>query len=118
MAKNGGPHKISAPDRKVWVAHKATPTMTYKNAQEYGELRYLSQNTTTGKVNQFRNQNLTKRFLKKLRGSSPDDLILLSGYGSVQVLACLAFKEIHGHINVLIYNQRTRHYELRKNFGE
>jgi predicted LPLAT superfamily acyltransferase len=110
--------RIQEPDRIVWISHRASPSNTYNSANSYGDIRYLSQNTLAGKVNQFRDKTITRRFRKKLQASGPDDLVLLSGYGSLQVLACLAFKEIHGHVNVLLYNQRTRKYEIRKNFGQ
>jgi len=104
--------------RRVWVAHRSTLGATYKAASGYGEIRILSQNTAAGKVNQFKDKSLTKRLRSKLSNSAPDDLILLAGYGSIQVLACLIFKEMHGKVNVLIYNQKTRKYEIRKHFGE
>jgi len=106
-------------ERKVWVAHKkpgrSQPDWNLKKAETFGEVKILMEDIDA-RVNIFKDGKLTYRLYQKLKKSTPDDLVLLSGDRIPVAMVVSIFVQLHGKINVLFWNQKKNRYEIRKNF--
>lgn len=92
---------------KVFVV--ANTGHDYSSAEQRGELVYLYD----GKVNVFASDKLIRELQEKLKNSTPDDFLILSGN---QLAASIAFHlmiQMHGLVNILIYSFKNGIYEIR-----
>jgi hypothetical protein len=104
--------------RTVWVCHRK-PTHhkdEFKLAKKFGNIKVLMEDIT-GKVSIYREVKLAKRIAKKLEKSKKDDLVLLCGNRAPVAMVVAIWMQLHGSINVLIYNPKKGGYEIKSDFG-
>ncbi len=66
-----------------------------------------------GKVNAFSTSKIAEDFKRKLEDSKPADIILLSGYVSLNVIATSIIVLKHDRLNLMIFDARKREYSHR-----
>lgn len=81
----------------------------YTRAEEHGTLYYMFPD----KVNVFASDQLLKDIHEKLRGSSSDDFLIMSGNMLASAMAFSVLMAKHGVVNVLIYSFKHVEYEVR-----
>lgn len=94
-------------NRKVYVVNKSGHDLSAAN--KYGELVFL----TEGKVNIFATDRLLKELEEKLKNSSLNDYLLVSGSVVLGALTIKIMLEIHGTVNLMIFNFKTNDYVVR-----
>ncbi len=72
----------------------------YSAAQEYGDLVYLSRDM----YSRFSTGKIFRVFREAMRGSSPEDYILISGLSVMSSIACSVFAAKHQRVNLLLFN--------------
>ena len=80
----------------------------HSDAERYGELVYV----TKGQIDKFATGTMYRIWLKALKDSSPDDIILQTGLTTLCEVGCAVFGAIHGRLNLLIW--RNDRYLLRE----
>ena len=91
----------------------------YSEAESFGTITFLS----TGKINKLATAKMYREFGAKLKDSSKEDFILLSGLTIMSVIACCLFVKMHNRLNLLIFDvtrgNKEGFYRLRTiNFGD
>jgi len=71
----------------------------FSPAEEYGTLIFL----TEGSFSRFQTGKMFRVFREKLKDSSPEDLIVISGMTVMTVVACAMFVRKHGRLNLLLH---------------
>ncbi len=66
-----------------------------------------------GRVNAFRTSELANDFSRQLADSDPEDFILLSGFLPLNVIVTSIMLNMHGRINLMIFDARERAYVKR-----
>jgi len=84
-------------ETKVYIVNKAGHD--FSAAEKFGELVYLSE----GPINRLALTAMYREFSEKLKDSSPDDIILPTGYSIMTMVAAVIFAHMHGKVNVLLY---------------
>lgn len=89
---------------KVYIVNRSGHD--FSTAGRFGELVYLSE----GEVDKLASNEIYRRFTAAMKGSKPDDYILITSLASMCAVAaaCFAFK--HGTLNLLLY-ERGRYVE-------
>lgn len=87
---------------KVFVANYAGHD--YTEAKKYGELVFI----TKGYVSFASLDRVLYVVTEALLESKPDDWLLLSGSGTICVFAALGWLHLHGRVNLLIFDQRSK----------
>lgn len=82
---------------KVYVVNKGAHN--HDDAKRFGELVYM----TEGSISRFATSNMYRQFCFHLRGSKPEDYILMTGLSVMASLACSVFTRLHGRLNLLLY---------------
>ena len=81
----------------------------YQDASRFGRVEYLSE----GSYSPFAVDKMYREFSLKLRESSPDDYLLITGLTVMACIACSCFSFLHsGKLNLLLY--RNSKYIERK----
>jgi len=71
----------------------------HSDAERFGKLVYLSE----GAINRYAVANMYRQFVEQMKGSKPEDYILLTGLSVMSSLACAVFARKHGRLNLLLY---------------
>jgi hypothetical protein len=90
---------------KVYIVNKGCHD--HSDAKRFGELTYLSDTA----LNRYATSNMFREFMPKLKKSSPDDYILLTGLSVMGAVACSIFAFLHGRINLLLYKSTRKEGE-------
>lgn len=85
----------------------------FEAAEQFGRLAYLSE----GIASRYAVSKIYRDFAMRLRGSSPDDYLLLTGLTTMNVIACSCFAYIHGRLNLLLY-KNDKYVERKLLLGE
>ncbi|MCS7232006.1 MAG: hypothetical protein RMJ67_07720 [Elusimicrobiota bacterium] len=89
----------------VWIVNKRNHN--YKDAEKFGKLEVL----TAGKMNIFRANDLVKDVINKLANkTSPNDLIVLSGYIIANSIVIHYFLKKYGKANLLVWDANNNKY--------
>ncbi len=80
------------------------------NAERFGEFIYLTEGKS---VNIFNTNVLLEEIKPKLVDVQENDFLLLSGHAVPNILAAALIWFKYGHVNILIFDARTREYEPR-----
>ncbi len=78
----------------------------FSSARQYGSFRFLSEL----KLSRFDTVKIYKTFIRELKDSQPDDLILISALNVMNAIACCIMVAKHKRLNILIYNNMTSDY--------
>jgi hypothetical protein len=95
---------------RVYVANKSSHD--FSAAERFGELEFL----TEGVVSKFSVADIDRQIRYRLRLSSPNDYILITGMSIVSALACVCFAMKHNKLNLLIYTDK-RYIERNLNYN-
>lgn len=82
---------------KIFIPNKGVHD--YSNAERFGELVFMS----TGKFRLLSIGRMFRTFEPFLKGSKPNDYILIAGSTVMNSIACSMFTKIHGKLNLLIF---------------
>lgn len=88
----------------VWIPKSASHD--FDNAASFGQLVIIYDDSR----DLFNPDRLLERAREALKNSSPDDCVLLSGPAMMSIAVYQAFKEKHGHVNVLLFQPRSNDY--------
>jgi hypothetical protein len=92
---------------KVYIVNKSGHDFDY--AKRFGELKFLSE----GQISKYAVDSMYRQFADRLRESSPDDYILITGLTVMSCIACSCFAVRHdGRLNLLLF--RNNKYIERK----
>ena len=80
----------------------------HSDAERYGELVYV----TKGHIEKYATGTMYRVWLKALKDSSPDDIILQTGLSTLGNVGAAVFGAMHGRLNLLLW--RTDRYILRE----
>jgi hypothetical protein len=80
----------------------------FSDADRFGRLRYLSE----GMDSRYAVNKIYRDFAIKLRQSTPEDYILITGLTTMNIIACSCFGYMHGRLNLLIF-KNNRYLERR-----
>ncbi len=96
-------------DKTVYVVNKGAHD--FDDAERFGRLVYLSE----GPMNKFSVDKMYREFATRLRDSSPEDYILITGLTVMACIACSSFSFLHGgRLNLLLFkNNRYIERTLR-----
>lgn len=76
----------------------------FSAAERYGKLIFLSQ----GKISPYSVTKMFRDFVFKMKNSTKDDFILLTGLSTMAAIACSCFVYKHGRLNLLLF--KDNHY--------
>jgi hypothetical protein len=93
---------------KIYVINRASHD--YSGASRYGEIVYLSD----GPINLYATNKIYRQMHEKLKNSTPDDYILLTGLTVMSSIACAIFATKHHKLNLLIFKPETHTYVERR----
>lgn len=82
---------------RVYIVNKSSHD--FSQAAKYGELVYLSE----GPVSRYATNSMIRQFKEAMKGSSPDDHIVLCSLNVMNSLACSIFAHKHGKLNLLLF---------------
>lgn len=92
-------------NRKVFVVSRGVHD--FSAAEKFGELHYLSDEIQL----RLSTPAVVRRFTDILTNeSSPSDLILCTGLAFLNGIACTVFDQLHGKVNMLVYNKALNSY--------
>ncbi len=94
---------------KVYIVQKSEHD--FSRAKEYGELVYLYDDEH--KANVFAPDKLIHEIKEKLKDSTPDDYLILSGSMLPAALTFFEWTDRHGICHNLLYSFRDGGYEVR-----
>lgn len=92
---------------KVFVINQAVHD--FSAASTHGKLVYLSRKP----MSRYATNNIFRLFYKHLKKSKPDDLILITGLNTMNIIACVIFALMHHKINILIHYPADNTYLKR-----
>lgn len=81
----------------VYVVNKSTHD--YTSAKAFGKLVFLSE----GKMSRYEPNKMFRQFSHKLKSSSSEDYLLLSGLSMMNLIAGVAFALKHHQLNLLLF---------------
>ncbi len=93
--------------RNVWLINRRTHD--HAPAESFGRLRTI----TEGVVNIFAVDRNLAALQQELATSDPDDYLLFCGSISLNVLASFVMMNLHGRVNMLLYDLKQRRYTVR-----
>ncbi len=79
------------------------------DAEHFGELVII----TEGIVDISNLTNLAKRVIDKLKTAKEDDYLVMAGAPIVNSICFAYLMSIHGRVNLLIFDARTRRYRIK-----
>lgn len=85
----------------------------YGDALRYGELQYV----TKGEQNRYAIGTMVRQWVKVLRGSSPEDYILLSSLTNLCCIGCALFAMKHKKLNLLLF-RNDKYIERKLELGD
>ena len=85
----------------------------YSAAKKYGPLVFLSE----GPMSKYETSQIYRKFSMKLRESSSNDIIMLTGLTTMACIACACFAFLHGKLNLLLF-KNDRYVERTLSLGE
>lgn len=100
---------------KIYIPNKGSHN--YQDAERYGEIVYV----TKGEQNRYAIGTMVRSWAKIIKGSSPDDYILLSSLTNLCTIGAALFALRHSCLNLLLFrNDRyiERKINLRDVFDE
>lgn len=92
----------------VYVTNKSS-AHDYNSAINYGSLCFI----TSGNYPIFKTSRLQEEIIEKLVYSKPDDYLLLSGASGIAAIATAVWLEIHGSVNLLLWDRSRNEYSKR-----
>ena len=92
--------------RKVYIPNLASHD--FSAAEKYGELVFV----TKGHQNRYSIDDKTRAWARALKGSNPEDCIVVSSYSHLVAVGCAMFAVKHGRLNLLLYQDNK--YILRE----
>lgn len=93
--------------RKVYIVAKGLHSWTA--AEQYGELVFLS----TSPIGRTGVSNMVRLFAPKLKGSDPEDYIIITGLTVMCSIACTLFALRHKRLNLLLFDAAGDKYVKR-----
>jgi hypothetical protein len=82
---------------KVFVVNKGAHDHT--DAERFGEIVYLS----IGKMQRYATSKMYREFVEKMKHSSDEDYILLTGLSVMSSIACAIYARKHGRLRLLLF---------------
>jgi hypothetical protein len=82
---------------RVFVPNKAAHD--YSDAERYGELVFV----TMGTQNRYSVNAMYRIWIDALKGSAPEDIIVLTGLNIMCSVGCSIFSVMHKRVNILIW---------------
>jgi hypothetical protein len=86
---------------KVYIPNRSTHD--FSAAEIYGDLVFLSSKN----ISSFKTNRIFRKFYEILKDSDCEDYILLTGLTALNVIAAIIMEELHGRVNLLIFNPRS-----------
>ena len=97
---------------KVFITNRAGHD--YSGAKKFGDLIFM----TEGNQPRFHVSRMYSTFCEFLKDSSPDDLILMTGFAHMNSVATAIFAFLHGRLNLLLYTGRDKYIVRKVILGE
>jgi len=80
----------------------------FADAKRFGEIIYI----TEGFINKTKINNMYRACTEAMQDAKPDDYIIISGIGALNMIAAAVFARITGRLNLLMFNNGR--YESRE----
>ena len=97
----------------VYVVNKSNHD--FSEAKKVGQLIFLSE----GRMSRYAPNSMVREFEEKMKGSTKEDFILLSGLSMMNSIACSLFVHKHRCLNLLLFkNGRYLERNLKFNGDE
>ena len=82
----------------------------FSDAEKYGELIFITQ----GMIDRFKVNTMFRMTVDALSDSQPTDYIMVTGLTQINVIIASVFTQMHGRLNLLIYDVKKEKYIPRK----
>jgi hypothetical protein len=78
----------------------------FSSAQKYGKLVFLSR----GIFNPYAVGRMYRTFHSQLKRSTSQDYLLITGLTIMNIIAAVVFSNMHGQLNLLLYDMERNRY--------
>lgn len=82
----------------------------FSDAEKYGDLVFITQ----GMIDRFKINTMFRATVEALNDSKPTDYIMVTGLTQINVIIASVFTQMHGRLNLLIYDVKKERYIPRK----